>query len=63
MIGFYDFIDSCREQGLSGEEALEEWDCLVAEHKASVIENYENDPEVQYGWYQQDMIDMRRYER
>lgn len=63
MIDFYDFIDNCRNEGLSGEEALSEYERAVAEEKQAFMERYENDPEVQYGWYQQDVIDMYRYER
>lgn len=39
-------------------------DCerIIAEEYQQIIEDYENDPEVQYGWYQQDLIDMRRRE-
>lgn len=28
-----------------------------------IIADYMNDPEVHYGWHQQNMIDMRRRER
>lgn len=34
-----------------------------AQERGFSIEDYENDPEVQYGWYQQDMIDLRHIER
>lgn len=39
--------------------------CLkeIAEMKAEAIEEYENRPDVQYGWRQQDMIDLRRREQ
>ena len=45
------------------EDYMREWDIEAAEAEAQFIEDYENDPEVQYGWYQQDLIDMRRRER
>ena len=62
MMDFYDFIDSCREEGLTGEEALQEWENAVAERHQQFIEDYYDDPEVQYGWHQQDLIDQRRME-
>ena len=63
MINIYDFIDQCREEGLTASEASDEYNRYVAECAEARREAYENDPAVQYGWYQQDMIDMRRYER
>ena len=45
------------------EDYMREYDRDVAEAQAQFIEDYENDPEVQYGWYQQDLIDLRRRER
>lgn len=40
-------------------------DCLreAAEAREQFIEDYENSPETQYGWAQQDLIDLRRRER
>ena len=35
----------------------------AVEEREQMIDDYENDPGVQYGWYQQDMIDLRRRER
>jgi len=35
----------------------------AAEAEAQFIEDYENSPETQYGWAQQDLIDLRRCER
>ena len=42
----------------------ENCDCerIAAEEHEQFLEDYKNDLEVQYGWYQQDMIDMRRRE-
>lgn len=47
-----------------GEPISSGCDCerIIAEEYQQIIEDYENDPEVQYGWYQQDLIDMRRRE-
>lgn len=59
----YGFIETCKEQGLSSAEALNELDRALAEEYERRMEDYYNDPEVQYGWYQQDMIDLRRRER
>lgn len=43
----------------------ERCDCerIIAEDYENFLEDYENNPEVQYGWYQQDIIDMRRREQ
>jgi len=40
-------------------------DCLkeAAEEYAATVEEIENRPDTQYGWYQQDMIDLHRMER
>lgn len=40
-------------------------DCqrLAIEENEQMIEDYENDPIIQYGYYQQDIIDMYRRER
>lgn len=35
----------------------------VAEYEANLVDELENRPETQYGWYQQDLIDMRRREQ
>lgn len=39
--------------------------CLreIAEAEEEFIREYESRPDVQYGWHQQDMIDLRRMER
>ena len=44
------------------EDYMKDYDREAAEAEAQFIEDYENSPEVQYGWYQQDLIDMRRRE-
>ena len=43
----------------------EHCDCAreIAETYEQFLEDYNNDPEVQYGWHQQDLIDMRRREK
>jgi hypothetical protein len=35
----------------------------LAEEREQFIEDYENSPETQYGWAQQDLIDTRRREQ
>lgn len=48
-----------------GKPLTENCDCerIAAEEEEQWLEDYYNNPEVQYGWYQQDMIDMRRREQ
>ena len=48
-----------------GQASTENCDCarIASEEYEQFLEDYENDKEVQYGWCQQDMIDMRRRER
>ena len=48
-----------------GRQIEEGCDCerIAAEEHERFLEEYENDPEVNYGWYQQDIIDMCRRER
>lgn len=48
-----------------GELLSDGCNCLrdIEEARLQFIEDYENDPMVQAGWAQQDLIDMRRYER
>ena len=36
---------------------------IASEEYEQLLEDYENDPEHQYGWYQQDLIDLRRREQ
>ena len=35
----------------------------AAEAETEFIEEYENRPDVQYGWHQQDLIDLRHREQ
>lgn len=48
-----------------GQPLTEGCDCQreAAEAVAEFIEDYENRPDVQYGWAQQDLIDSYRMER
>lgn len=63
MISLYDFVDECREQGMTAEEAEREYLRAVEEEGERRIEEYENSPETWAGWAQQDTIDMYRRER
>lgn len=62
MINIYDFVEECKENGLDASEAMDEYEKAVAEERERFLEDYYNDPEVQYGWHQQDMIDLRERE-
>jgi hypothetical protein len=48
-----------------GEPLTEHCDCarIAAEEEEQWLEDYYNDPEVQAGWRNQDLIDMRRREQ
>lgn len=63
MISLYEFVDECRAQGMTAEEAESEYFRAVAEERERRIEEYENSPETWAGWAQQDVIDMYRRER
>lgn len=58
-----DFLEEMKEEGYTLDEALDEWERGQAERHRQFMEDYENDAFVQYGWYQQDMIDLRKMER
>ena len=59
----YEFVENCKDEGLSEREALDELERTLSERESRLIEEYENDPITQAGWRQQDMIDLRRFER
>jgi hypothetical protein len=63
MINIYDFIETCKGNGLSSDEAQTEYYRAVEEEKERKLEEYYNDPIVNEGWHQQDIIDMYRRER
>ena len=48
-----------------GKPLTENCDCerIAAEEEEQFFEDYYNDPEVQAGWRNQDLIDMRRREQ
>lgn len=61
MFDLYDYIDSCREQGLDSREAMAQLDRERAEYNAELVEELE-ERQMHTAW-QQDLIDLRRYER
>ena len=63
MIDIYEFIENCKEEGLDSSEAANEYSKAIEEEKQRFLDDYYNDPLVNYGWHQQDIIDMYRRER
>lgn len=63
MLDVYEMIDECRENGMTGLEALQEVSRAIEENRQAFFENYYNSQEVQAGWAQQDLIDTYRRER
>ncbi len=62
-MNLYSFVKTCQEEGLSAEEAEIEFYKAKEEEHRDFMERYYDDPRVNAGWAQQDMIDMRRRER
>ena len=60
---FYEFIEDCKANGLSAEEAENEWAVAREERRQAFYESYYSDPYVVCGAIQQDTIDMYRRER
>ena len=63
MIDIYEFIESCKEEGMTSRQAMQELTRYMNESRNRFVEDYYNDPIVQDGWHQQDIIDMYRMER
>ena len=63
MINIYDFVEQCKDAGLSPEEADREYALACEEDHERFLEDYYSDPVVCDGWVQQDTIDMYRRER
>ena len=61
MFDIYEYIDSCREQGLDSREAMAQLDRERSEYHEELIEELE-ERQMRYAW-QQDLIDLRRFER
>ena len=62
-MNLYEFIETCQEEGLSAEEAENEFYKAKEEEHERFMERYWDDPLVNAGWAQQDIIDMYRRER
>jgi len=60
---FVAMVDILREEGLSDSEINHQISVSMMEAERDFMEDYENDPLVQDGWHQQDLIDMYRRER
>ena len=60
---FYEFMEMCRETEIPPQDAIAEWQKMEARRRERFIEDYENDPYVQAGWTQQDLIDLHYLER
>lgn len=60
---FVAMVDMLREEGLSDAEINHQINVSMMEAERDFMEDYENDPLVQDGWHQQDLIDMYRMER
>lgn len=58
-----ELVDSYRGQGYEDSEIDRMVANDIARANAAFIEDYENDPFVQDGWAQQDLIDSYRFER
>lgn len=58
-----ELVDFYREEGLDDREINKQIPRDLAEQEVEFIEAYENDPRVQYGWAQQDLIESYRFER
>ena len=63
MIDIYEFIESCKEEGMTSRHAMQELTRYMNESRNRFVEDYYNDPIVHDGWHQQDIIDMYRMER
>lgn len=60
---FVYMVDQLRAEGYTAAEINAEICRAMAEEQEAFMEDYENDPVVQAGWHQQDIIDMYRRER
>lgn len=60
---FVAMVDALRAEGFDDSEINREISRAMIEAERDFIEAYEDDPLVQDGWHQQDIIDMYRRER
>lgn len=63
MIDIYEFVEQCKAEGMTSQEAMQELNKALYEREEAMIEAYYNDPIVNEGFHQQDIIDMYRRER
>lgn len=63
MMNIAELVDMYRDQGYGDAEIDHKIRRDLAEMDRQFIEDYEDDPIVQYGWHQEDIIDMYRRER
>ena len=61
MFDIYDYVDSCKEQGMDSREALIQLDRERSEYNEERIEMLE-ERQLKTAW-QQDLIDLYRFER
>ena len=62
-VNFVEMVDILRSEGLDDSEINHQISVAMMEAERDFIEAYENNPIVQEGWRQQDLIDMYRRER
>lgn len=60
---FVAMVDELRSEGYSPDEINSQIIRAMEEEHEAFMEAYEDDPLVQDGWHQQDIIDMYRRER
>lgn len=60
---FYSIMEQAREEDLTPDEAIERWHEALDEYHDAFMRDYENNPIVNAGWAQQDVIDLYRFER
>ena len=63
MPDIYEFIEECKANGLSAREAENEYFRALDEEREERERALYDDPVVQAGWAQQDVIDTYRRER
>lgn len=62
-INFVEMVDLLRAEGFTDAEINHQISISMMEAEHDFYEDYYNDPLVQDGWHQQDIIDMYRRER
>ena len=62
-MGFYEFMRECEAENMTEAEALNEWAKYCEDQKEAFLDAYYNDPVVDYGARQGDLIDLYRMER